>query len=85
MQQSFYNFLIDRILADFFKANIAKRGEHYSIIIENDENRKNFIDAIKASIHTKPLVVKDIYDGAKPGMRRLSLTQMIMAFLCHSS
>ena len=66
MQQSFYNFLIDHILADFFKANIAKRGEHYSIIIENDENRKNFIDAIKASIHTKPLIVKDIYDGAKP-------------------
>ena len=66
MQQSFYNFLIDHILADFFKANIAKRGEHYSIIIENDENRKNFIAAIKASIHTKPLIVKDIYDGEKP-------------------
>ena len=66
MQQSFYNFLIDNVLADFFKTHIAKRGEHYSIIIENNENRQRFIDAIKTSIHARPLVVKDIYEGAKP-------------------
>lgn len=66
MPQSFYNFLIDNVLADFFKSHIAKRGEHYSIIIENNDNRQRFIDAIKTSIHARPLVVKDIYEGAKP-------------------
>ena len=46
MQKSFYKFLIDNILASFFEKHPAKKGDHYSIIIENAENRARFIDAI---------------------------------------
>lgn len=66
MQKSFYNFLIDNILASFFEKHPAKKGDHYSIIIENGENRSRFIDAIKLSPHTKPLTIENIYDGEKP-------------------
>lgn len=66
MQKSFYKFLIDNILASFFEKHPAKKGDHYSIIIENAENRARFIDAIKQSPHTKPLVIENIYDGEKP-------------------
>lgn len=66
MQKSFYNFLIDNILSDYFANHPAKRGDHYSIIIENGENRSQFINAIKASPHTKQLTIENIYEGAKP-------------------
>lgn len=66
MQKSFYKFLIDNILASFFEKHPAKKGDHYSIIIENAENRSHFIDAIKQSPHTKPLIIENIYDGEKP-------------------
>ena len=66
MQKSFYNFLIDNVLSDFFKEHPAKKGDHYSIIIENDDNRSRFINAIKVSSHTKPLTVENIYIGEKP-------------------
>lgn len=66
MQKSFYNFLIDNVLSDFFKKHPAKKGDHYSIIIENGDNRSRFIEAIKVSPHTKPLTVENIYLGDKP-------------------
>lgn len=66
MQKSFYNFLIDNILSDFFKKHPAKKGDHYSIIIENSDNRSRFIEAINVSSHTKPLIVENIYIGEKP-------------------
>ncbi len=66
MQKSFYNFLIDNVLSDYFKDHPAMKGDHYSIIIENCDNRSRFIDAIKASPHTKPLTVENIYMGDKP-------------------
>lgn len=66
MQKSFYNFLIDKILSDYFANHPAKKGDHYSVIIENGENRFQFINAIKASPHTKQLTIENIYEGAKP-------------------
>lgn len=66
MQKSFYNFLIDNILSDYFANHPAKKGDHYSVIIENGENRFQFINAIKASPHTKQLTIENIYEGAKP-------------------
>lgn len=63
MSESFYKYLVDHILAGYFSKNIAKRGEHYCIVIENATNRQGIIDAFKNSPHSKTLTVEGIYEG----------------------
>jgi DNA phosphorothioation-dependent restriction protein DptH len=66
MSESFYNYLVDTILANYFSLNPAKCGEHYCVVIESNERRKAFIEAIKLSKHSKPLTIHDIYEGDIP-------------------
>lgn len=63
MLKSFYKYIVDHILANYFSKNVAKRGEHYCIVIENVSNRKGIIDAFKNSPHSKPLIIEGIYEG----------------------
>ncbi len=63
MLESFYKYLINQILADNFKAHPAKKGEHYSLIIENEENRHAIINAVKQSSFSRPIHIEGIYEG----------------------
>lgn len=63
MLKSFYKYIVDHILAGYFSKNVAKRGEHYCIVIENASNREGIIDAFKKSTHSKSLTIEGIYEG----------------------
>ncbi len=63
MLKSFYKYIVDHILASYFSKNIAKRGEHYCVVIENASNRQGIIDAFRNSPHSKPLTIEGIYEG----------------------
>ena len=64
MLESFYKYLIDQILADSFKVHPAQKGEHYSLTIENEENRHAIINAVKQSSFSKPIHIEGIYEGS---------------------
>ncbi len=63
MSTSFYKYIVDNILVDYFSEKIAKAGEHYSLVIENNAHRKGIVEAFAASPHSKKLVVSGIYEG----------------------
>lgn len=63
MSTLFYKYIVDNILVDYFSNKIAKAGEHYSLVIENNAHRKGIIEAFANSSHSKSLVISEIYEG----------------------
>lgn len=55
MSKSFYKYIVVDLLLDFFKNASNLEGCRYYVIIENDEYRQGFLDAIKDAAEPKEL------------------------------
>ena len=65
MSTSFYKYIVDSILVDYFSDKIAKAGDHYCLVIENNDRRRGVVEALAASPHSKKIIISDIYEGRK--------------------
>ena len=61
MSNLFYKYVVDELLVGYFRKNPPARGNRYYIIIENDEYRKLFLDAIRDK--ADDIIINNIYDG----------------------
>ena len=61
MSNLFYKYVVEELLVGYFRKNPPARGNRYYIIIENDEYRKLFLDAIRD--RSDDFIINNIYDG----------------------
>lgn len=62
MSKSFYKYIVEDLILDFFKKTDNLDGCRYYIIIENDEYRQGFLEAVKNA--AEPIVLHGIYNGS---------------------
>ena len=63
MSKSFYNYLVEDLLRDFFKKNPPYGGAKYYVLFENDEHRDGLYQALASSQFAKSIVVSDVYEN----------------------
>ena len=61
MSNLFYKYVVEELLVGYFRKNPPARGNRYYVIIENDEYRKLFLDAIRDK--ADEIIINNIYDG----------------------
>ncbi len=62
MSKSFYNYIVDDLLLNYFKKTNDNSGCRYYIIVENDEYRQGLLDAI--TVVGEPIELKGIYQSS---------------------
>ena len=68
MSESFYEYIVDDLLAGYFKANPVVPGSRYYIIIENDDYRKMFRQAVEKSNNFKDTYIPNINADSPTGI-----------------
>lgn len=62
MSKSFYNYIVDDLLLNYFKKANDNSGCRYYVIVENDEYRQGLLDAI--TVVGEPIELKGIYQSS---------------------
>ena len=65
MSQSFYKYIVDELLVGYFSSQNLKPGSRFYIVIDNEEHRKDFINAITNSVYSSEFEVSHIYNNAE--------------------
>lgn len=59
MSNPFYKYMVEELLMGYFRKNPPTRGNRYYIVIENDDYRNLFIEAIREAAHD--FTINNIY------------------------
>ncbi len=61
MSKLFYNYIVKELLLGYFKKNPLQKGSRYFMIIENEDQRNNLMEAIKEVC--EDIIISGIYQG----------------------
>lgn len=61
MLQSFYKYIVEELIAGYFKEHPLACGSRYYLIIENPEYREGLVEAFQNA--STPITISDIYSG----------------------
>lgn len=63
MSVSFYEYIVNSVLAPFFRNGNIQSGNKYYIVIEDRKKLSDFSSAFKKSIFFEPLTINNIFNG----------------------
>ena len=68
MLQSFYKYLVDELITDYFSTHKPEAGMKYYVLFEKQEHRDGLYDALSKAISSKPITVTGIFENRQEWM-----------------
>jgi hypothetical protein len=68
MLQSFYKYLVDELITDYFSTHKPEAGMKYYVLFEKQEHRDGLYDALSNASSSKPITVTGIFENRQEWM-----------------
>lgn len=68
MLQSFYKYLVDELITDYFSTHKPKAGMKYYVLFEKQEHRDGLYNALSNATSSKPITVTGIFENRQEWM-----------------
>lgn len=68
MSQSFYKYLVDELIADYFATHKPEAGMKYYVLFEKQEHRDGLYESLATSACAKPITITGIFENRQDWM-----------------